>query len=78
MKCYCSDHASRSSTPSTQLPLLDSKELIDREDDYAPIISLNLVNSSSIIEAYIPISSLKPSTLSQIYLSACDPVDFST
>jgi hypothetical protein len=39
------------------------------------IISLDSSNSSSSIEAYTPISSLNSSTLSQIYLSACDPAD---
>jgi hypothetical protein len=50
--------------PLTQLSFLDGKELIDREDDYALIISLDSVNSSSTIEAYVPIPYLKPSILS--------------
>jgi hypothetical protein len=56
---------------------LDSEELIDRKDDYALIIPLDSVNASSFIEAHAPISSLKPSILSQIYLSACDPANLS-
>jgi hypothetical protein len=59
------------------LVLQDNKELNDRDDDYALIISLNSSNSSSGIEAYTPISSLNSSTLSRIYLSACDPADIS-
>jgi hypothetical protein len=61
-----------------QLPFLQgNKELNDRDDDYVLIISLNSSNSSSSIEAYTPISSLNSSTLSQVYLSACDPADIS-
>jgi hypothetical protein len=41
------------------------------------IISLDSSNSSSSIEAYTPISSFHSSSLSQIYLSACDPADIS-
>jgi hypothetical protein len=59
-----------------QLPCLQGdEELNDRDDDYTLIISLDSSNSSSSIEAYTPISSLNSSSLSQIYLSACDPVD---
>jgi hypothetical protein len=61
-----------------QLPFLQGdEELSHRKDDYVLIISLNLSNSSSIIEAYIPISSPDSSTLPRIYLSACDPADIS-
>jgi hypothetical protein len=57
--------------------LQGDKELNDRDDDYALIISLNSSNSLLSIEAYTPISSLNSSTLSWIYLSACDPANIS-
>jgi hypothetical protein len=46
--------------------------LVERENDYALIISLNSVNSSAFVEAYTPILSSDSTTLSRIYLSACD------
>jgi hypothetical protein len=46
--------------------------LVERENDYALIISLDSVNSSAFVEAYTPIQSPDSSTLSHIYLSACD------
>jgi hypothetical protein len=46
--------------------------LVEREDDYVLIISLDSVNSSAFVEAYTPILSSDSSTLSHIYLSACD------
>jgi hypothetical protein len=46
--------------------------LVERENDYALIISLDSVNSSAFVEAYTPIPSSDSSTLSRIYLSACD------
>jgi hypothetical protein len=46
--------------------------LVERENDYALIISLDSVNSSAFVEAYTPIPSSDSSTLSHIYLSACD------
>jgi hypothetical protein len=46
--------------------------LVERENDYALIISLDSVNSSVFVEAYTPIQSPDSSTLSCIYLSACD------
>jgi hypothetical protein len=46
--------------------------LVERENDYALIISLDSVNSSAFVEAYTPILSPDPSTLSCIYLSTCD------
>jgi hypothetical protein len=49
--------------------------LVQRENDYALIISLNSVNSLAFVEAYTPILSLDSSTLSRIYLSACDSPD---
>jgi hypothetical protein len=45
---------------------------VERENDYALIISLDSVNSSVFVEAYTPIPSPDPSTLSHIYLSTCD------
>jgi hypothetical protein len=45
---------------------------VERENDYALIISLDSVNSSAFVEAYTPIPSPDPSTLSHIHLSACD------
>jgi hypothetical protein len=45
---------------------------VERGNDYALIISLDSVNSSVFVEAYTPILSPDPSTLSHIYLSACD------
>jgi hypothetical protein len=48
------------------------KGLVERENDYALIISLNSVNSSAFVEAYTPILSSDSSTLSRIYLSTCD------
>jgi hypothetical protein len=49
--------------------------LVERENDYALIISLDSVNSSAFVEAYTPIPSPDSSTLSRIYLSACDSPD---
>jgi hypothetical protein len=46
--------------------------LAERENDYALIISLDSVNSLVFVEAYTPIQSPDSSTLSHIYLSACD------
>jgi hypothetical protein len=46
--------------------------LVEREHDYALIISLDSVNSSTFVEAYTPIHSPDLSTLSHVYLSACD------
>jgi hypothetical protein len=46
--------------------------LVERENDYALVISLDSVNSSAFVEAYTPIPSPDSSTLSRIYLSACD------
>jgi hypothetical protein len=46
--------------------------LVERENDYALIISLDSVNSSAFVGAYTPILSSDSSTLSRIYLSACD------
>jgi hypothetical protein len=48
---------------------------VERENDYALIISLDSVNSSVFVEAYTPIPSPDLSTLSRIYLSACDIPD---
>jgi hypothetical protein len=45
---------------------------VERENDYVLIISLDSVNSSAFVEAYTLIPSPDPSTLSLIYLSACD------
>jgi hypothetical protein len=45
---------------------------VERENDYVLIISLDSVNSSAFVEAYTPIPSPDPSTLSCIYLSTCD------
>jgi hypothetical protein len=49
--------------------------LVERENDYALIISLDSVNSSVFVEAYTPIISSDSSTLSHIYLSTCDLPD---
>jgi hypothetical protein len=46
--------------------------LVERENDYALIISLNSINSLAFVEAYTPIPSPDSSTLSCIYLSTCD------
>jgi hypothetical protein len=46
--------------------------LVERENDYALIISLDSVHSLAFVEAYTPIQSPDSSTLSHIYLSACD------
>jgi hypothetical protein len=51
------------------------KGLVERENDYALVISLDSVNSSAFVEAYTPIPSSDSSTLSRIYLSACDYPD---
>jgi hypothetical protein len=51
------------------------KGLVERENDYALILSLDSVNSSMFVEAYTPIPSPDSSTLSRIYLSACDFLD---
>jgi hypothetical protein len=48
---------------------------VERENDYVLIISLDSVNSSAFVEAYTPIPSSDSSTLSCIYLSACDSPD---
>jgi hypothetical protein len=48
---------------------------VERKNDYALIISLNSVNSSVFVEAYTLIPSPDSSTLSRIYLSACDLPD---
>jgi hypothetical protein len=45
---------------------------VERANDYALIISLDSVNSSTFVEAYTPILSSDSSTLSRIYLSTCD------
>jgi hypothetical protein len=45
---------------------------VERKNDYVLIISLDSVNSSAFVEAYTPIPSTDSSTLSCIYLSACD------
>jgi hypothetical protein len=45
---------------------------VERNDDYALIISLDFVDSSVFVEAYTAIPSTHLSTLSHIYLSACD------
>jgi hypothetical protein len=45
--------------------------LVERENDYALIISLDSVNSLAFVEAYTPIHSPDSSTLSCIYLSTC-------
>jgi hypothetical protein len=46
--------------------------LVERENDYAFVISLDSVNSLAFVEAYTLIQSPDSSTLSHIYLSACD------
>jgi hypothetical protein len=51
---------------------------VERENDYALIISLDSVNSSAFVEAYTPILSSDSSTFSRIYLSACDFPDTSS
>jgi hypothetical protein len=48
---------------------------VERENDYALVISLDSVNSLAFVEAYTPILSSDLSTLSCIYLSACDYPD---
>jgi hypothetical protein len=48
---------------------------VERENDYALIISLDSVNSSAFVEAYTPIPSSDSSTLACIYLSTCDLPD---
>jgi hypothetical protein len=48
---------------------------VERENDYALIISLDSVNSSAFVEAYTPIPSPDLSILSRIYLSTCDSPD---
>jgi hypothetical protein len=48
---------------------------VERENDYVLIISLDSVNFSVFVEAYTPIQSQYSSTLSCIYLSACDLPD---
>jgi hypothetical protein len=48
---------------------------VERENDYALIISLDSVNSSAFVEAYTSIPSPDSSTISCIYLSACDLPD---
>jgi hypothetical protein len=49
--------------------------LVEKENDYALIISLDSVNSLAFVEAYTPIPSSDSSTLSHIYLSTCDYPD---
>jgi hypothetical protein len=49
--------------------------LVERENDYVLVISLDSVNSSAFVKAYTPIPSSDSSTLSHIYLSACDYPD---
>jgi hypothetical protein len=44
---------------------------VERENDYALIISLDSVNFSVFVEAGTPIQFPDSSTLSHIYLSAC-------
>jgi hypothetical protein len=51
------------------------KGSVERENDYVLIISLDSVNSLAFVEAYTPIPSSDSSTLSRIYLSACDAPD---
>jgi hypothetical protein len=46
--------------------------LVERENDYVLIISLDSVNSLAFVEAYTPIPSTDSSTLSHIYLSTCE------
>jgi hypothetical protein len=46
--------------------------LVERENDYVLVISLDSVNSLAFVEAYTPIPSSDSSTLSRIYLSTCD------
>jgi hypothetical protein len=46
--------------------------LVERDNDYVLIISLDSVDSSAFVEAYTPILSSDSSKLSRIYLSACD------
>jgi hypothetical protein len=48
---------------------------VERENHYVLIISLDSVNSSVFVEPYTPIPSPDSSTLSRIYLSACDLPD---
>jgi hypothetical protein len=48
---------------------------VERENDYALIISLDSVNSLAFVEAYTPIPSSDSSTLACIYLSTCDLPD---
>jgi hypothetical protein len=48
---------------------------VERENDYALIISLDSVNSLVFVEAYTPIPSSDSSTLPRIYLSTCDLPD---
>jgi hypothetical protein len=48
---------------------------VERENDYALILSLDSINSSAFVEAYTPIPSPDSSTLSRIYLSTCDSPD---
>jgi hypothetical protein len=48
---------------------------VERENDYALIISPDSFNSSAFVEAYTPIPSSDLFTLSRIYLSACDYPD---
>jgi hypothetical protein len=48
---------------------------VERENDYALVISLDSVNSSAFVEAYTPIPSSDSSSLSHIYLSTCDYPD---
>jgi hypothetical protein len=49
-----------------------SQRLVERENDYTLIISLDSVNSSVFVEAYTSIPSPDPSTLSCISLSTYD------
>jgi len=52
--------------------------LSEIDGDVALIISFDSNNSSTCIEAYTPIPSDDPSTLSRLYLSACDLPDLSS
>jgi hypothetical protein len=48
---------------------------VERENDYVLVISFDSVNSLAFVEAYTAIPSSDSSTLSRIYLSACDFLD---
>jgi hypothetical protein len=57
---------------------LQVEELSEIDGDVALIISFDSNNSSTCIEAYTPIPSDDPSTLTRLYLSACDLTDLSS